>query len=630
MTLIITHVSQRRIFQSGDFRLTDYRTGALIDYWAQKQIIVQRQKWNALVGFCGIAHTGKEYVPDWIVARLDELALDAPFEDLVSQLSSAEAWLARANHRYRALTFSVGAFVETKPTFVLISNYEAIGRPPQPLDTFPSALVSTQFHPKKRQLFLAGRPNAVSDTDRARLRAVFRRRIEPEQGYAALADVNARAATLDTTVGSACFTSHATALGAFGGTVHGWPKDQNYLPAFIHQNGIRLPRLRPALDEQGKPMPIQMVGISGATARSSEAHHRIALEEQREDPSVQSSYGDWLRDHDKLGEAEAAYRKAIALDVEFAAAHCGLALSLNDQGKLDEAEVAYRRAVEIEPQSQIYLSSLALFLWWDREAIDEAEMLLHMAVAVERTGYVVARLAWFHERARGDAAAAAECYAEALSITPNDSWTLRRAAVFTYEVQGDHAKAREYFDRAVAGDSPAEDSLVAYSSFEALSGNYGVAAKLAKRALRQGRNRPDALAALAVARSCEGADERKVELMYREVLELAPGYLTVLVNLAQILLRRGGARDEALELLRSAAGHPGLTDEIRMEMLFFRYAYRLDDDDDAVNEIAQLSKRGVRVTGWDLSADAERAVELGREQKEVATVMDRVLGVGAP
>jgi hypothetical protein len=59
----MTHVSQRRTFQSGDFRLTDARTGRDIDYWAQKQIIVQRFEWTALVGFCGIAHTGREYVP---------------------------------------------------------------------------------------------------------------------------------------------------------------------------------------------------------------------------------------------------------------------------------------------------------------------------------------------------------------------------------------------------------------------------------------------------------------------------------------------------------------------------------------------------------------------------------------
>jgi hypothetical protein len=128
VTLIITYVSPRRIFQCGDFRLTG---GArTIDYRAQKQIIVQRFRWTALVGFCGAAHTGKEYVPVWIVDRLRETRPNAPFEELVDGLASAESWLRKKPGMHRALSFSIGAFVDHEPLFVLISNFEFLDRPP--------------------------------------------------------------------------------------------------------------------------------------------------------------------------------------------------------------------------------------------------------------------------------------------------------------------------------------------------------------------------------------------------------------------------------------------------------------------------------------------------------------------
>ena len=70
VTLIMTDVSARRIFQSGHFLLTHPNTGRVVDYPAQKQMIVQRRDFTALVGFCGIAHTGREWVPEWIVEQL--------------------------------------------------------------------------------------------------------------------------------------------------------------------------------------------------------------------------------------------------------------------------------------------------------------------------------------------------------------------------------------------------------------------------------------------------------------------------------------------------------------------------------------------------------------------------------
>jgi hypothetical protein len=193
VTLIMTHLTGRRIYQSGDFRLTDRRTGQVFDYRAQKQIIVQRLGWTALAGFCGVAHTAREPVPEWIVRQLRLIPLDAPFDQFLRRLKTAGYWLAGIDPRFRAISFSVGAFVNLKPTFVLLSNFEAIRRPPQaPQREYSSRLEVSRFTPRGDQLLLSGRPNAVSRDDRRWLLRTLPS-ATPEEGYAALAEVNRRA-----------------------------------------------------------------------------------------------------------------------------------------------------------------------------------------------------------------------------------------------------------------------------------------------------------------------------------------------------------------------------------------------------------------------------------------------------
>jgi hypothetical protein len=68
VTLNITSLAHTRIYQSGDFRLTDPRTGKELDRWEQKQIVVSRAHWTALLAYCGEAHTGSEYVSEWMLA----------------------------------------------------------------------------------------------------------------------------------------------------------------------------------------------------------------------------------------------------------------------------------------------------------------------------------------------------------------------------------------------------------------------------------------------------------------------------------------------------------------------------------------------------------------------------------
>ena len=66
-----------------------------------------------------------------------------------------------------------------------------------------------------------------------------------------------------------------------------------------------------------------------------------------------SNLGIILKDHGNLKEAESSYRKAIAINPDFANAHYNLANILKDLGNLKEAESSYRKAIAINPDFAI-------------------------------------------------------------------------------------------------------------------------------------------------------------------------------------------------------------------------------------------------------------------------------------
>lgn len=617
MTLIITHLARRRILQSGDFLLTDRRTGEGIEYRAQKQIIVQRFRWTALVGFCGVAHTGREYVPEWIVRQLAAVPPDAPFDELLRRLRSAEVWLAGISPRHRSITFSIGAFVDFKPIFALISNFEAIGRPPRALHPreYSAALSVSYVGPRADRLVLSGRSGAVCRADRELLRRVLRE-APPDQAYASLAEVHRRASVRDDAVGAVCFTSHVTVLGEMGGMVHEWPEDEDYLPAFMDVAGMILPRLRPEIDEHGRPKPLQLKSVSGASFTESADYFRIALAEKPTDPSILSNYGNWLKKRGRFDEAEASYRAAIASDDHFASAYGNLAILLDDIGDVDGAEAAYRRAVELDHGSVIHASNLAFFLWRRRGARDAAEALLLETLARQRDAFTISRNAYFNAQAFDDRHdAALELYEEALSMAPQDPWANGRLACLLLRI-GDTDGARTHFERATSGEHPDVDALAGYAELQLSEGSHESAAELLRRALRLRRRDPAILAALAATRTLLAAADEDVEPLYRQVLEWQPDHPLSALNLAQILLKRDRCDAEASRLL-VALHDADLTPEMRLELLFYGVAYDIDVFEDATHEIQELLETGVRVTAWDLSQEAEVAKSSGHRYADV-------------
>ena len=62
-----------------------------------------------------------------------------------------------------------------------------------------------------------------------------------------------------------------------------------------------------------------------------------------------SNLGNTLKEQDRLDEAEACYRKAIALKPDYAQAHSDLGAMLQELGRLDEAIGSYKQAININP-----------------------------------------------------------------------------------------------------------------------------------------------------------------------------------------------------------------------------------------------------------------------------------------
>jgi tetratricopeptide (TPR) repeat protein len=67
-------------------------------------------------------------------------------------------------------------------------------------------------------------------------------------------------------------------------------------------------------------------------------------------PATHNSLGVALLDKKDLPAAEAAFRKAIALDRKYAGARLNLGVALSEQGHEDEAIACYRKAIELDPK----------------------------------------------------------------------------------------------------------------------------------------------------------------------------------------------------------------------------------------------------------------------------------------
>ena len=131
-----------------------------------------------------------------------------------------------------------------------------------------------------------------------------------------------------------------------------------------------------------------------------------------------SNLGVALKNQGKLDEAIAAYCKAICIKPDHVEAHSNLGNVLRDQGKFDEAVAAYREAIRISPDQARAYSDLGVALA-DQGNFDEAAAIYRKAISI-KPDYAEAHFNLgnvLKDQGKLDEAVAA--YRQAISIRPN-------------------------------------------------------------------------------------------------------------------------------------------------------------------------------------------------------------------
>ncbi len=156
-----------------------------------------------------------------------------------------------------------------------------------------------------------------------------------------------------------------------------------------------------------------------------------------------------MRGLGQLVEAEAGYRRALAINPDFAEAHCNLGIAQRLQGRTEEAQASCRRALEINPQSAATFAVLAEASA-DRGEFAEAEDFFKCAIAIEPTcPEAWAGLARLRKMTLGDAAwlSQAQRIAEQ-GLPPRREICLRYALGKYFDDIRDFEQAFIHFQRA--------------------------------------------------------------------------------------------------------------------------------------------------------------------------------------
>jgi len=483
VSLNITVLAPRIIYQSGDFRLAD-RHGRPVEIQAQKQILVSRFSWSAVVAFAGVGSVGQLMVADWLAGRTHEIPQSAEFDALIDVLLTADDWLKRQRLQDRFHTFSVGAFVGHRPLFGVVSNFESVharpSRVPRP------KLHASYRRPRHVSVVVTGRPSAVLRIERQSLIGLIRAGASSEVVMNALAKISAAASTRETaSISPRCFTSFARFTGEGGGMVHGLAGEA-YVPSFMVPD-----QMKGAIDRLLKeqfPQGAQLRSFSSMRAEATDSYHRIQLREKPDDPSVHNNFGAYLANvkKDKAG-AEAAYVRAIELDSDHPLALGNLANMLWDRGEIDRAEELHQRAFGSNPENVVARIKLARFLLRARSDIPAAIQLCEQGFLSENENAELLSI-----------------YCEALVR------------------DGQYVAAAEHYRRLyeLRPDS-AEVALGYAASLQAMNGAPEIMEPLYRRVLEQEPENGVAMLNLAQLRYLLGAVEEAISLIRRSTALLA-------------------------------------------------------------------------------------------------------------
>lgn len=266
MSLNITILSPNHIYQSADYQVTAFATGVPVSSRMQKIFFVNCFKWNATVSFIGVAKFEEIDVGKWLADRVRAVAPRDTFDRLIEELLKAEEWLIRVPAPHNRHSFSVGAFINAKPVYTLISNFE---RPSGLADKKAALSLSVyQTRPSKTKTFVTGQKRAVDREMRSRLKALSRLNSDAQVMCSALAKVNYKVAESCHSVSKACFVSHLSPSGEGG--IHTFDEENKpYMPPLGIQESVEK-SIRKLVDSRFGPGRSRLISAAVTRSASSE------------------------------------------------------------------------------------------------------------------------------------------------------------------------------------------------------------------------------------------------------------------------------------------------------------------------------------------------------------------------
>ena len=267
-----------------------------------------------------------------------------------------------------------------------------------------------------------------------------------------------------------------------------------------------------------------------------ENYWRKAIAVQPGYAAAHNNLGILLKEQRRYAESEAHYRQAIALLPGYAEAHVNLGALLTETGRIAEAEASYRRSLEALPESAELRYGLGLALAkLNRPA--EAEASYRQALAL-RPGHADVRHRLgilLQEQGRDEAAA--ECFRQVIELSPGFAEAYSRMGVALKSLGRDEEAEASY-----------RRALALRPDYPTVLGNLG--------ALLSNRNRCEEAEACflkAIGLQPDIAEvhynlgmmlhrlhrHAEAEACYRRALDLRPGYVGAEWNLSALLLLLG-------------------------------------------------------------------------------------------
>jgi len=169
MTLNITLLTPKMIYQSADYMLFDERAGRRLAIPSTKAVVLANFDWTGFITYTGIGRVGKEHTSEIVEQWIQKL--DRPsFEELVDVIQRrASRWVTSVKAG-QPHTFVIAAFVNGLPTAAVVSNFQK-WQGAQFDSIVSDFVVSTVVAKRKSKVIVTGKRDAVP---RARRRALQR------------------------------------------------------------------------------------------------------------------------------------------------------------------------------------------------------------------------------------------------------------------------------------------------------------------------------------------------------------------------------------------------------------------------------------------------------------------------